>query len=50
MKKLSRKERYDLAKENLDKVITPQVLLEAEELAKQMRKITVEELYRPFTI
>jgi predicted metal-dependent phosphoesterase TrpH len=49
-KKLTRKERIDKAKEELNKIITPEVLLEAEELAKQMRKISVEELYRQFTI
>jgi hypothetical protein len=50
VKKLSKKERYDKAKEALDKVITPEVLEEAEQLAKQMRRISWEELHRPFTI
>lgn len=49
-KKLSRKEKLDLAQKEFDKIITPEVLMEAEELAKQMRRISVEELYRPFTM
>jgi hypothetical protein len=50
VKKLSRKEKLDLAQAEFDKLITPEVLEEAEQLAKQMRKISVEDLYRPFTI
>jgi hypothetical protein len=50
VKKLSRKEKLDLAQAEFDKLITPEVLEEAEQLAKQMRRISVEELYRPFTI
>lgn len=49
-KKLSRKEKLNLAQKEFDKIITPEVLMEAEELAKQMRRISVEELYRPFTM
>ena len=50
VKKLSRKERLDLAQAEFDKIITPEVLEEAEQLAKQMRRISWEELNRPFTI
>jgi hypothetical protein len=50
VKKLSRKERLDLAQVEFDKIITPEVLEEAEQLSKQMRKISWEELNRPFTI
>ena len=50
VKKLSRKEKRDLAQAEFDKIITPEVLKEAEDLAKQMRRISVEELHRPFTI
>jgi hypothetical protein len=49
-KKLSKKERLDKAQKAFDKIITPEVLEEAEQLAKQMRRISVEELHRPFTI
>lgn len=49
-KKLSRKEKLDLAQKEFDKIITPEVLEEAEQLSKQMRRISVEELNRPFTI
>lgn len=49
MKKLSRKERLDIAQKEFDKIITPEVLEEAEQLSKQMRRISMEELYRPFT-
>jgi len=50
VKKLSRKERLDLAQAEFDKIITPEVLEEAEQLSKQMRRISWEELNRPFTI
>ena len=49
-KKLSRKERLDKAQEAFDRIITPKVLEEAEQLSKQMRRISWEELNRPFTI
>lgn len=47
---MNSKQRHKLAKEKFDKIITPEVLKEAEEMSKQLRKISVEELYRPFTI
>jgi hypothetical protein len=50
VKKLSRKERLDLAQAEFDKIITPKVLEEAEQLSKQMRRISWEELNRPFTL
>jgi len=49
-KKLTRKQRYDKAKEEFDKIITPEVLLEAEKMSKELRRISVEELHRQFTI
>lgn len=50
VKKLSRKEKRDLAQAEFDKIITPEVLEEADQLSKKMRRISVEELHRPFTI
>lgn len=50
MKKLSKKQRHDKAKEEFDKIITSEVLEEAEKLHKQMRRISHEELHREFTI
>jgi hypothetical protein len=48
--KLSRKHRHDLAKQEFDKIITPKVLEEAEELHKQMSRISYEELHRQFNV
>jgi len=50
VKKFSRKERLDKAQEAFDKIITPEVLEEAEQFSKRMRRISWEELNRPFTI
>lgn len=50
MKRLTSKQRLDKAKEEFDKIITPEVLEEAEQLHKRMRRISFEELHREFTI
>jgi hypothetical protein len=42
--------RYEKAKSEFDKIITPEVLVEAEELSKKLRHISHEELNREFTI
>ena len=48
--KFSRRERLDRAQEAFNKIITPELLEEAKQFSKQLRKISWEELNRPFTI
>lgn len=48
-KKMTRKQRHDIAIKNFENIITPEVLEEAERLQKQMSRISPEELYREFT-
>jgi hypothetical protein len=49
-RKLSRKQRLDLAKMEFDNIITPEVLEQAEELHKKMSRVSFEEMHREFTI
>ena len=43
-------QRYEKSKSEFDKIITPEVLLEAEELSRKLKRISHEELNREFTL
>ena len=50
MAKLSRAEKITHAKKELDALITPKVLEDAKNLQKQMVKVTVSDMFKPFTM
>lgn len=49
-KHLTKKQRLDAAKAEFDKIITPEVLEQAEELHKKLSRVPFEEMHREFTI
>jgi len=43
-------EKLLIAKRAFDAVITPEVLKEAEEVHKRLSKISIDEMFKPFTM